>query len=352
MDVNICVDTKTVADLHPYDDVAAAIQQGNLDSALTLWSRAAESSEKQYLANNAVSRCGGFKSVRTSLCEPRLKAGRPGDFRLPSDTPTLVCRQRLRQCRRLQTLCRLVSKDTPDHVQISCTWRAILTAPGFEPNFPEWLLTEAQVFCPFVLPEHGHLELIRNFLCQHLVALSAKVRQDCRKHFTEAVATFSAKGGRLAFAVIWDSIQMDVRELVSRVPLKLLPQHWPDLGRTVIRCSNVRDFEAGDCLGILDQQTVSVVQIRRNALVLSSPIPKSRACKLCKICAFTTPDDIAANFFQGWNSFWKRDDPLLDVPPEAEAIIQNLPSWGECPFRELSLQEWRKTLRNSKTCAS
>ena len=106
-------------------------------------------------------------SVRASLCKPRLKTGRPGDFQLSGDTPTMLCRQRLRQCRRLQTLCRLVSKDAPDHVQIACTWRAILTAPGFKPNFPAWLL--AQVFCPIAMPEHAHLELMRNLVHQHLV---------------------------------------------------------------------------------------------------------------------------------------------------------------------------------------
>ena len=93
--VILCPETKTIADEHQYADVALAIQQENLDSALALWSRAAENSlfellrpEKHHLANNAVSRCGGFRSVRTSLCEPRLKAGRPGDFQLAGDTGT------------------------------------------------------------------------------------------------------------------------------------------------------------------------------------------------------------------------------------------------------------------------
>ena len=181
-DVILSPESKTVADVHQYADVAMAIHQEDLSSALTLWSRAAENSlfeslrhDRHHLANNAVSRCGGFRSVRTSLCEPRLKTGRPGDFQLSGDTPTMLCRQRLRQCRRLQTLCRLVSKDAPDHVQIACTWRAILTAPGFKPNFPAWLLAEAQVFCPIAMPGHAHLELMRNLVYQHLVTVSNQV---------------------------------------------------------------------------------------------------------------------------------------------------------------------------------
>ena len=47
---------------------------------------------------------------------------------------------------------------------------------------------------------------------------------------------------------------------------------------------------------------MKVTRTRRNALELSSPILKCKAGKLCKICAFTTLDDVAANFFQGWNS--------------------------------------------------
>ena len=134
-DVILCPETKTIADEHQYADVALAIQQENLDSALALWSRAAENClfeslrpDKHHLAG-----VGDFGLYIPP--EPRLKAGRPGDFQLAGDTPTLMCRQRLRQCRRLQTLCRLVSKDTLDDAQIACTWRAILTAPGFKPNF-------------------------------------------------------------------------------------------------------------------------------------------------------------------------------------------------------------------------
>ena len=118
-----------------------------------------------------------------------------------------------------------------------------------------------------------------------------------------------------------------------------------------MRCSNAHDFEAGDCLGILDHHAVKVIKTRRNALELSSPILKDRAGKLCKICTFTTPEDVAANFFQGWNSFWKRDDPQLGVPDEAMAIIRGLPAWGACPFNDLSLPEWRNILRKSRTCS-
>ena len=98
---------------------------------------------------------------------------------------------------------------------------------------------------------------------------------------------------------------------MSRIPLKLLPQQWPVLGKTVVRCSNAHDFDAGDCLGVLDHQTVKVIRTRRNALVLSSPILKYKAGKLCKICAFTTPDDVATIFFRVGTPFGSEMTPSM-----------------------------------------
>ena len=94
--------------------IESCLENRDTTKALEVWSKNAE----KLLASSLVTEGGERRSfgakffgrgaacpmVKSSLWEPRFKEGRPGDFNIGHDTPSLRCRMMLKQVRRLHWL--------------------------------------------------------------------------------------------------------------------------------------------------------------------------------------------------------------------------------------------------------
>ena len=123
------------------------------------------------------------------------KPARTGDFLPQAEVVSVVCKQRLKQCRRARTLLRGLNKflaqSTPSENQLQQLlgeWVAICRAPGYRGGFVPWVLFWTFIVSfPVDFPSQAWLsDLVRllEFDCEAMAAQEAALR---RKSFRQAV---------------------------------------------------------------------------------------------------------------------------------------------------------------------
>ena len=126
------------------EEVCAHLENGDVGQALEAWSQAQEQAfveaachcdgEPRALSSKYLGRCARTEPKFVHLSQPRLKSGRPGDYRPPHVVATLHVRQLVRQTRRLQ---RRVGPPRVDALQL---WDAVISGAGFGTSFPKWFV--------------------------------------------------------------------------------------------------------------------------------------------------------------------------------------------------------------------
>ena len=338
--------------------------QQNPDKALKSWAVGVESvfqdahcdaeGFKARLGKRFLGRCQAQGPVRKSASEPRVKVARAGDFSLEYDTPSVQVRQRLKQVRRLQSLLRCLKKwrvDCCDSVlafKIKQLWDAICKASGYG-QFTVWAFHTSGISLNSPWQPQDQLEHLYQIMQDDVKALNTKLWSLKNKRFKASLeSSFLEGGGSLPFALVKPDRKPCISELKSTVKLVIPRQRWQ--GKTQF------SFLAGPNHGLLpgdiiesSRDTWQIKRVVQRRIFLHKGVNLRDLASLRKVTYLVDRDDIAKEFFQGWNSFWQRD--AIDEPLWADAarVLNSLPDWPALAYTPISVDDWQLALRSTKS---
>eukprot|EP00438_Fugacium_kawagutii_P028727 Skav229627 [mRNA] locus=scaffold649:9656:14851:+ [translate_table: standard] len=290
------------------------------------------------------------RPIKRLLAAPRVKFGRPTDFRTDTLATTVRVRQLTKQARRLQSLARLVTRLPSgccwwQSGQTGLLWQAILSATGFRPNFYGWVrdLTTVQWQDP---PSFSFVSQLHEAVAQEANAEASRASATKKTKFVDALdACWKNEGGKLAFKLLRDKPLPPVQDLCLSVPLLLAPQQWAPTGKAWIKVRNLSDFRPGDHL-TGGGTTVEILEICHDSVLLSQRLSRRQAIELSKTVHTADPDVWVPEFLKQWEQFWQREESPSGS--DIDHIVSRLPS-HQVDLGPLSLEVWEATLRMSNT---
>ena len=338
--------------------IPVALERGDTSGAFQIWSDAAE----RLLANALVDEKGSplvcdkryfgrgrnIHFVKSSLWEPRVKSGRPGDFRLDCDTPTLQCRRLLKQVRRLKTLIHLLERDGSRYESPSCEaialWKAISVAPGFKPNFAQWCLDQGCPFFPLDLPSKEIAISISDFIAERLKLLSAQIAANKRKKYVESLeVSFKQEGGRLPFRLLKAVQAPAASELSAYQAIRFQEAKISD-DETLFLLGCSTEVQPGDSIWV-DKIVTTVTVVGDDFISVSGLFPEARVLERKIILCH--PEEMSDQFFQQWDRFWNPSD--CHVSDREIRMIERLPNLGSFHFKPITWEDWCRSLKKAKT---
>ena len=227
--------------------VVQALHQRDEDKALKLWAEAAESVFSKSCCNEEgfrrkmseahFGRCQNQQPTKVRAFEPRYKQGRPGDDKLPFDTPTLRARSFLKQARRLQNIiwgAKKLDEVFQDNlvIQMQSQWNAVIHASGLGMPFWKWIANQGFPYFPSDFYDFPWLEQVHQCVLDEAHRLSRKAWNHKQQKFKQRLrSSFSERGGRDAFQRIKKESFPEVNVLFKKVALDLMLQDWEGNGR-------------------------------------------------------------------------------------------------------------------------
>ena len=228
-------------------------------------------------------------------------------------------------------------------------WQAIIHANGLGMSFHQWIATRGFPYFPDDFWDREWISKAYEAVLQEANLLSRSSWSAKQSKLKDRLQkSFSDSGGRCAFQRIKTETLPEVTMLFQKIHLDLEQQRWEAEGNDVIFVRNAHCFnpdEVFHCKSGCKQ----IVAVLRNRLVFDSKLSVDEARKLQKLVPLPNPQDIANNFFQGWNAFWCRDVPDEPPPAEFQNWFDTLPDWEPMAFDPISFEEWQAFLRKAKT---
>ena len=223
--------SKNVGDVMPglSQQIDSCLENGDTTKAFEVWSKNAEN----MLASSLVTEGGERRSfgakffgrgaacplVKSSLWEPRFKEGRPGDFNIGHDTPSLRCRLMLKQVRRLQTLIHLVKRDSmleEMSAEALELWQAVVHARGFGKSFSAWCLDRGSMLFPSSFPMLECVQYLKDLVATDLQKWSSEAASFKKKRYRDSLErSLKTEGGRLPFRLLRAPPSPPVSELAQ-----------------------------------------------------------------------------------------------------------------------------------------
>eukprot|EP00438_Fugacium_kawagutii_P015502 Skav201350 [mRNA] locus=scaffold2643:37261:41997:+ [translate_table: standard] len=339
--------------------VRAALEQGNVTEAFQAWSTISE----QVLINHCVDAAGAppgrkhqgrgviTRPIKRLLAAPRVKFGRPTDFRTDDLAVTVRARQLTKQARRLQSLARLVTRVPSEcswwqSGQTGLLWQAVLSASGFRPNFSGWVRNHTTVQWQEP-PSFSFVSQLHEVVAQEANAEASRASAAKKTKFVDALdACWKNQGGKLAFKLLRDKPLPPVQDLCLSIPILLAPQPWTPTGKAWIKVRNLTDFRPGDQLSG-GGTSVHILEICQDSILVSQRLSRRQALELSKTVHTADPEVWVPEFLKQWEQFWQREESPSDS--DIAHIVSRLPSHPQVDLGPLSLEVWEATLGMSNT---
>eukprot|EP00438_Fugacium_kawagutii_P030029 Skav210980 [mRNA] locus=scaffold712:336637:344883:- [translate_table: standard] len=339
--------------------IQEALTQGHVTEAFQLWSEFAE----QALVQHCIDETGGTpgtkhlgrglitRPVKRLLAAPRVKFGRPTDFRTGEVAVTVRARQLTKQVRRLQSLGRLLV-----HCPSGCLWwqsgdtgllwQAVVSAAGFTPNFPTWIQRQTTLDWQDA-PTFNFVSRLQEVVACEANTEASRAAAAKKTKFVDALdACWKNQGGKLAFRLLRDKPQPPVQDMCLSIPVLLSPQPWSPTGKAWIKVRNISDFRPGDKLSG-DGLTVTIQDICQDSVLCSQRLTRRQAAGLSKTIHTADPEVWVPEFLKQWECFWQREESPSE--PDIAHVVSRLPSHPQVDVGPLSLEVWDAALRDSNT---
>ena len=292
-----------------------------------------------------------MQPVKVPLGPPRLKGGRPSDFRPELYASTVQVRQFTKQIRRLRCLLRAREairdqRGKPGLLgNTRALWQACVRSTGFRPCFPKWIQGQGFTWS-CAEPDDNWLSGVIQHLeeCTNQLARATAAAKSA--HFACVVEDSWAAGGSLPFRLVKEPQAPAVTELAMRTEVRLAPQKWSPYGKAWIELRNAESFRAGDRLvGSVD---VQVLEVRAPYVRLSRGVTRRAAASLAKEWIEADPDVWCPHLLSKWNAFWQRDQGDT-IPPKALPYIEALEKVPPCDYRPLDYEDWCAAIKTTKS---
>ena len=280
-----------------------------------------------------------------------LKPGRKGDFQPQFCGQSVKHAQWVRQVRRLQAFCRLLTSDAEVAIPIAETWGAICRAKGFFPDFPAWWGTmefkvdAAPVSCPEGPPE----KVVALAMLDSMILATRDFEAALMKQSRQYAKFRREQNPNLVFMDIKPPVVPGVDLLLQ--PIKaLIEEVVPEEGKVVLDrpCS----FEP-DKIIACDGKPLEVIHHESDALWLHDMTGLEVGKQVSQTRYVGTHADLSREFLQVWKDRWMRH---ADVPPQRwHSILEfaraHIPSgrfdWDPMDVDELALVIHKKKSKTS-----
>ncbi|CAE7407308.1 unnamed protein product [Symbiodinium sp. CCMP2592] len=316
----------------------------------------------RFLAKAYRGRCKPRQLVKSEL--PSLaRPDRGGGYDPDVEVTSVLGRLRVRQVRRIHTLCKgLVaanSAGTPlssaQRRQLCQEWTAIGRAAGYTPSFPQWVL---QVACfhhfPECLPD---LEWLRDLLqyvrydCDALVRQQARARADSFKYHVQRWD--QAEGhSRKGYTALRPPPKPAFVEVPVTVTCQVVGTDNASEGCRAYRLERPSAFREGSPAQLGD--CVCQVKSAEGVKVVLQGLGLPAAGQLSQTNVACTADELHEAFVAYWGPIWQRDvelphDDLADWPRFREILTDPNLSFSPLQLRSFAPDLWRQAIQKMAT---
>eukprot|EP00435_Cladocopium_sp_Y103_P054469 s515_g17.t1 len=289
------------------------------------------------------------------LSAPVIKTGRNGDVNVPFGQTSLQLRRRVKQGRRLLSLCRqMKAREENPHYgnlqQCNMLWKAICAASGFHKGFQVWVHQELGWFVPTMLPERPYVDGLYEMFHDILMKEVREEKYQQLRAFNKMTLEDIAKGGGKAFKAVKERAAPPPTFLAHDVKQPLQWQRWTKQGVERIRYQKPCRLEVGMPV-CFQGQSACLTETDDNFLYLDRPVVcKSRDDMVVTQTQLEArPNEMQKLICDAWNQFWQAPD---DVPDDAVAFVQSLSDCETCPFQSFSTEAWRRCIKGVKTTSA
>jgi hypothetical protein len=240
-----------------------------------------------------------------------LKTGRKGDFQPLFCGQSTKHAQWVRQVRRLQAFCRLLTSERDVGIPIAETWGAIRRAKGFVPDFPSWWsnmefkVNATPVECPVGPPGH----LVACAMLDSMVLAARDLEIALMKQSRQYARYRREQNPNLVFMDMKPPVTPGVDLLLQ--PIKAIVEEVVhDEGKVVLDrpCSFAPDKVIA-CEGT----PLSVIHHDSDALWLEDTEGLLPGQQVSQIRHVGTHSDLSHEFLKVWKERWMRH---VNVPPQ------------------------------------
>ena len=250
------------------------------------------------------------KQLRTSQNGP-VKLGRDGDFQPQFCGVSVKHAQWVRQVRRLQTFCRLMTSSADVVIQVAESWGSILRAKGFEPDFAGWWeineckTSGAPTQCP-IAPPPLH---VATAMFDSLAKATRCLESDLMKYSRQYAKYRREQNPNLIFSDIKPSAAPGVDILLQPIRAKVVEIDEEE-GKLVLDkpCAFAEETQIlcdGIPLDIIHHEADAVWVHDFDRVKVGMPLSQTQC--------IGTPQALADLFVSAWKERWMRH---ADVPIE------------------------------------
>ena len=302
--------------------VLQCLEHDDPDSAARVWTQASEN-----LLCNALCDATGHKKTacanqrgRASLvyaCAdppaiPCCRKARDSDFEPSGQWHNVRLRQRLRQVRRVQSLCRQVQawEKSPSAIKsFKCheLWKCILQSTGFKGGFGKFLFDEGFPYVPTECPDSGFLTELFDFVNADFKAEEQRWLSLVQRKRKQDVRDDMQRGGRLAFNVLRDEQPVMPNAFQVVKSFRLLPQRLTIGGSQWVRLSNSNALDSSRPVHYRGL-SYRILEVQDKAVKLDRPlVVNAGSSAVTQVSEIVGGEHMAKHAQAVWDTFWKRD---------------------------------------------
>ena len=303
------------------------------------------------------SRCFGrhrpLPFVKKAPSAPCCRVGRPGSIQSEVLQPSVELRRLLKQCRRLESLERLlqVQATFPSisrAVECQTLWECCLGATGFHRGFAQWICTDLDAFVPSSCPHLEYVLAVKHALLRCYRAKSQNFFLAKQRNRRRSIALDIASGGTRTFSEVREPALPPPDHVAFKVSAKIRPSRWTKTGLTQLTCVDANhSLVVGLPVLFQDQQAI-VVRTQGEHIWLDEPLKLRNPHDLClsQIQRSSDPEVMLSKTQEGWDTLWQRDVNCDNNEWEEGANFMScLADCPSLPVTEFDIDRWKQGLR-------
>lgn len=290
-------------------------------------------------------------------CQPRkpkpcqrknlTRQGRPGDYQPPYEIHTHATCKKVKQVRRLDSICRGLQKTvlTQTHMEVlTSEWKAVLACQAFKGNFIRWAQSKPEIGpLPICLPTYDLAYTIYQ-LVKHETTIA--IRQDqavwARKIQYRRHIDTTLQGHKNAFAQLKKDMQPPLSCLQSVETRNALI--IPENNHQRVFADNCNAFQL-DSQVMVDNVPCSIIQKDDHSLLVHSVSDHDwpDAADVHQTQHHCTPEKMLDMLHEYWQPFWTKSE-IQPTEDQLSRLLQTVPTLSipDCP-EDLNL--WVQAIR-------
>lgn len=300
-------------------------------------------------------RCQPPKKVKVPVLSP-VKGTRVGEFAPAHEIYTVSTQRKLKQLRRIQSLCHRVRKleasGTPSDDNCYREWQTIVTSTAFGPSFLHWVWNEDWFHPPeFPFPTfswlHDLLQLVK-YHVDNCVYWDHQVKQ---KHLAYQRFTDRKQGSKGAFAQVRGPRNQQIVEIQDSVQFEGIIHPEDDDCFVIHGDQQQLERLSKQFIIKVDDSPATLLDIETHHILVRFQEPYSPAHEVTVTQHqwWVEPAQLAEQLNLFWQPIWNQHHEnmeLEDTFQEYEHLFASLPPHDTIPIDMLDVDQWVQAVRS------